>query len=96
MTRVFLLWHIHRLAPDTHGSRDLAIPSSQVDDGDDVKLLGVYSSREAVDARIERARQSPGFRDHPDSFHVDAYVVDKDEWSSGFSTYHYPLAEPGE
>jgi hypothetical protein len=47
--------------------------------GDDVKLLGVYSSDIAAQARIESARMLPGFSDEPDCFQVTPYTVDKDE-----------------
>lgn len=53
--------------------------------GDDVKLLGVYSSDAAARARIESARTLPGFSDEPDCFQTTLYTLDKDEWTEGFS-----------
>jgi hypothetical protein len=53
--------------------------------GDDAKLLGVYSSDAAAQARIEPARTLPGFSDEPDCFHITLYTLDKDEWTEGFS-----------
>jgi hypothetical protein len=53
---------------------------------EDSKLLGLYSSEQkAVEAR-ERAIALPGFRDAPDGFHIDCYRVDRDEWTEGFIT----------
>jgi hypothetical protein len=53
--------------------------------GDDAKLLGVYSSDAAAQARIESARALPGFSDEPDCFHITLYTLDKDELTEGFS-----------
>ena len=53
-------------------------------DGDDVKLLGVYSSRAKAEARIASARRLPGFADEPECFVIDEYAVDQDEWTEGF------------
>ncbi|MFD8805432.1 hypothetical protein [Streptomyces sp. NPDC059597] len=53
-------------------------------DGDDLKLLGIYSSVERVEERLRQARLLPGFRDEPDCFSYDPYELDEDEWTSGF------------
>lgn len=50
----------------------------------DVKLVGVYSTRAAARSAIARLRRQPGFRDVPDGFHVDEYELDADHWSEGF------------
>ncbi|MDX8034172.1 hypothetical protein SK803_28470 [Lentzea sp. BCCO 10_0856] len=60
--------------------------SAHEEDGDDVKLLGVYSSRENALARVERAKELDGFRDEPECFHVDEYELDEDQWTTGFIT----------
>jgi hypothetical protein len=62
---VFLLWHV-RHAPFLEGS-----PTEHRDgndelvwdgeDGDSVKLLGVYSTEQSVQERIVRARKLPDF-----------------------------------
>lgn len=81
MNRVFVLQHLHV----TH------------EDGEDVKLLGVYSSRSSAIEAIERFRQLPGFRDKPDianpsspgpaeGFSIDEYGLDQDSWEEGFIT----------
>jgi hypothetical protein len=68
--KVYLLQHVHML-----------------DGGDeDVKLIGVYSSRENADAAITRLSQVPGFCDATDGFHVDEYQLDRDQWIEGYST----------
>jgi len=68
MSVVFLLWH-----------------SRETDGGEtDNKLVGVYSTRNAAEAAIERKLALSGFRDHSDGFAVDPYTVDRDAWSEGF------------
>jgi hypothetical protein len=89
MADVFVLFHIH------HALRDEASPC-HLDEygdplcdeqaGDDVKILGVYSSAAAAQARIESARTLPGFNDEPDCFQVARYTLGKDEWTEGFVT----------
>jgi homoserine kinase type II len=66
---VFLLEHVRVSADGGEG---------------DVKLLGVYSTQELAEARIERAKGLPGFRDYPDGFCVVECQLDNDEWCEGF------------
>lgn len=56
-------------------------------DGDEVKLLGVYSSREKAEGRMISARLLPGFADEPECFIVDEYTVDTDKWVEGFTQF---------
>lgn len=70
MTRVYVLQHVH-----------------SVEDGaEEVKFIGVYSSRENAQAAITRLGQAPGFSDALAGFHIDEYQVDKDQWVEGYST----------
>ena len=66
--KVFVLHHSYEPEPDV----------------DEVKLIGVYSSRGAVGAAIERLSARPGFRDVPSGFEADCYTVDMDHWTDGF------------
>ncbi len=61
---VFLLWHTHELP-----------------DGDeDAKLLGVYSSRQLAEKKIEeKYRNLAGFEGEGE-FVIDEYEVDQDDW----------------
>ena len=70
MTKVYVLQHVHSLE----------------DGEDDVKFIGVYSSRENAQAAITRLGLAPGFSDALDGFHIDEYQVDKDQWVEGYST----------
>ncbi len=70
MARVYVLQHTH-----------------EMDDGaEDVKLIGVYSSRENAQAAIERLGRAPGFSDAATGFHIDEYQLDQDQWVEGYST----------
>lgn len=76
---VFLLQHLH-----VHSDGD-----------EDVKVIGVYSSREEALAAVGRKSLYPGFCECPKlidplvdddkcGFYIDAVTVDKDQWSDGF------------
>lgn len=67
---VYLLWHVHEMP----------------DDEEDVKLIGVYASPEDAEAGKARVGSQPGFRDTPDGFLVDRYVIGEDHWAEGFVT----------
>lgn len=52
---------------------------------EDVKLIGVYSSRENAESVVSRYKKLKGFRAYPDGFSIDEYQLDKDYWKEGFS-----------
>ncbi len=68
MASVFVLQHVH----------------SQEDGAEDVKFIGVYSSREKAQAAVARLARLPGFAETPDGFHIDEYRVDQDQWVEGY------------
>jgi predicted HNH restriction endonuclease len=81
MQKAYLLQHLHVLA---HGE-------------DDVKIIGIYSSKEAAQAVAYRLKTHSGFRnfpnivnsksdEQPDGFYIDEYIVDQDHWKEGFET----------
>lgn len=86
---VYLVHHIHHAAfldgrPTQHRDESGELIWDQ-QDGDDLKVLGIFSSEAAADRVIERAREQPGFRDEPDCFLVTPYTVDEsDQWVDGF------------
>ncbi|CAB1075435.1 hypothetical protein D1AOALGA4SA_3255 [Olavius algarvensis Delta 1 endosymbiont] len=53
------------------------------------KLIGVYSSRKKAENAIERLVLQPGFKDFPDYFNIDEYVLNQDHWEEGFVTETY-------
>jgi hypothetical protein len=89
MPDVFVLWHIsHALRPDAANIAHVdenGDPLCDEQAGDNVKLLGIYSSSARAHARIRAARLRPGFAEEPDCFQVIAYCVDDDKWESGFA-----------
>ena len=67
---VFLLWHVHEL----------------LDGEEDAKLIGVYSSQVTAENAKQRALSQPGFRDVPNGFLIEPYLVDQDHWAEGYVT----------
>jgi len=72
MQFVYLLWH-------THSDEALL-------DGEDIKLIGVYTSKENAEEAQSRAEQLEGFKDHREGFEISCNEVNKDDWTSGFVT----------
>ena len=68
MSRVFVLQHERELGADVN----------------EVKFIGVYSSKGEAEDAVERLRGQPGFRDHPDGFCIDGYDLNRDGWPEGF------------
>lgn len=50
------------------------------------KLLCVYSSKENAQKAKKRMKTLPGFKDSPNSFLIDKYELNKDNWTDGFIT----------
>ncbi|MFJ8114093.1 hypothetical protein [Streptomyces sp. NPDC096132] len=85
---VYLLWHIgHQNEAGADGAT-LHVDGETVyvdeQDGDDVKLLGVYSTPGKAEERMRRARLLSGFSDEPDCFVVEEHTIDEDQWTEGF------------
>jgi hypothetical protein len=70
LARVYVLQHTH----------------SADGEAEDVKLIGVYSSRENAQAAITRLGLAPGFSEAPGGFLIDEYQVDKDQLVEGYAT----------
>jgi hypothetical protein len=58
-----------------------------VNDDEDIKVLGIYSSEALALEAVERFRKLPGFAGAPDGFSVDAYDIDQDHWTSGYVSW---------
>jgi hypothetical protein len=56
------------------------------DGEEDVKLIGVYSNRDAAQTAVGRLQLKPGFCDTPSGFSVDPYRLDEDSWTEGYVT----------
>lgn len=67
----------------------LAWHEAETDGCKELKLIGVFSTRERAEAAVDARRGKPGFAEHPDGFEISAYVVDRDAaWLDGFITVH--------
>jgi hypothetical protein len=58
----------------------------EVENEDEIKELGIYSSREMAEKAIERYFKLPGFCEYSIScFKICEYIIDEDsEWTEGF------------
>ena len=54
------------------------------DENESNKLLGVFSSQASAELARAKYLLLPGFRDYPDGFTIDRYVVDEHYWAEGF------------
>lgn len=58
--------------------------SYELDDNEEIKILGVYSNEILANENIVKYLNLPGFKDYPDGFHIDKYEVDNNKWTEGF------------
>jgi hypothetical protein len=97
---VYLLYHVGHQNKAGAGGTTLHVEGESVycdeQDGDDVKLLGVYSSLAKAQERMRRARLLPGFADEPECFIISADVLDKDEWTTGFVRIPRTTTQPAD
>lgn len=56
----------------------------EVDGDEDLKVLGVFSSRAAAEAAVDKYRKLDGFSLYPNEFHIDGYELNVEHWTSGF------------
>jgi hypothetical protein len=68
MQKVFVVQHL-REDPDGY---------------DNVKFIGVYSSRRKAEAAIAKFALLPGFCSTPAGFDIQQYALDEDHWTEGF------------
>ena len=81
MKLVFVVQHVHEFEYDT----------------DDIKMIGVYATREDALAAVSRLGTKPGFKETPDGFHISEYELGKDHWEQGYqSSERKPPASSGE
>ena len=52
----------------------------------DEKLIGVYRTEADANAAMERLRNKPGFADFSGGFQIDAYELNRDQWTGEFVT----------
>ncbi len=54
------------------------------EDHEDIKLIGVFSTREAAEQAMYQTKNEPGFCDYPEGFEIDVYEIDQPGWLEGF------------
>lgn len=59
--------------------------SYEMEGQEQTKLIGVYTSAGEAEAAVARLKNQPGFKDRPDDFIYEAYELNKDHWTEGFS-----------
>lgn len=55
-------------------------------DDEDVKIIGIYSSRRQAKVAIKRMMKKTWFIDFPDDFQIHDDVLGRDSWVDGFVT----------
>lgn len=56
----------------------------QIEDKEDVKIIGIFISLREAEAAINRLKKAPGFAISSDGFYIDEYALNKVFWSEGF------------
>lgn len=74
---VYILWHVHT--------------DEKLDGGEDVKLLGVFSSQEKALEAQTTASALPGFRDDLLGFEISMYKIDEVHWQEGYVTVSWQV-----
>lgn len=49
------------------------------------KALGIYTSHKLAEKAIKRYKKRIGFKEYPNGFTIDRYVLNEDHWIEGFS-----------
>jgi hypothetical protein len=85
----YLLQHIHHginSEPEDVVHLDDFGDVSYDEDLDEFKVIGIFSSMDAVSAARTQLKEAPGFRDEPECFLVDEYTLDEVNWADGYVT----------
>lgn len=51
---------------------------------EDVKLIGIFSSKEKANQAIQSLKTKPGFEEAKNGFSIDEIELDHVEWSEGY------------
>lgn len=55
---------------------------------EEIKTIGIFSSRKNAQEAVNQLRNKPGFRDHPKkAFLISKCKVDRIGWSEGFCSW---------
>lgn len=70
MSYIFIVQHVHH----------------QSDGGEDVRMIGAFSSEIEAQRAISQFRHAPGYASSAEGFSVDRYEMNKLNWHEGFVT----------
>jgi hypothetical protein len=60
---------------------------------DEVKTIGIFSTRKKAQEAVEYLRYKPGFRDYPKkAFLISRAKIDRIGWSEGFCSFEESMA----
>ena len=60
----------------------------EVNDSEEVKFIGVFSSNEKANSVINELKELSGFKNYPlDCFQITVIKIDQYEWEEGFITW---------
>lgn len=62
----------------------------KLDGEDEMKMLGVYSSRQKARDAVKKYKRLPGFKRYPRNFCVSRSEINKMEWAEGFVSMKPP------
>ena len=50
-------------------------------------IVGIYGTEAEAQSALRLRADKPGFRDFPDGFHIDSWVLGRSSWDEGFVLY---------
>ncbi|EHQ89567.1 DUF7336 domain-containing protein [Desulfosporosinus youngiae] len=56
----------------------------EVENLEETKIIGIYSTKEKAEVIIRKYQELPGFKLYPGGFYIDEYNLDEDNWTEGF------------
>lgn len=54
---------------------------------DEIKIIGIFSSKELAQQEIEKLVKLPGFINQSNAFIIGPYELNQDYWAEGFVKY---------
>jgi homoserine kinase type II len=79
MDAIYQVWFVREIV---HSD-----PTGEIAEYEDIEtLFGMYSTWQNAEAALERAKQFPAFKDHPECLKIYRQSVNRDGWTGGFVT----------
>lgn len=58
--------------------------SYEIGEFDEIKHIGIYSTKEKAEEVVEKYKLLPGFKNYTDGFYISECELDKNHWEEGF------------